>query len=68
MNVLLTDIKDQPNRPPAAPAYNERISEEINKNATDDRYIPSTEKAKKELGLRINYGLKESILMSIGKD
>ena len=41
---------------------------EINKNATDDRYIPSTEKAKKELGLRINYGLKESILMSIGKD
>ena len=25
-------------------------------------------KAKKELGLRINYALKESILMSIGKD
>ena len=36
MNVLLTDIKDQPNRPPAAPAYNERISEEINKNAQND--------------------------------
>jgi nucleoside-diphosphate-sugar epimerase len=41
---------------------------EINKNATEDRYIPSIEKAKKELGLRINYALKESILMSIGKD
>ncbi len=36
MNVLLTDIKDQPNRPPAAPAYNERISEEINKSAQND--------------------------------
>mgnify|MGYP006163506731 CR=1 FL=1 len=41
---------------------------EINKNATVDRYIPSIEKAKKELGLRNNYGLKESILMSIDVD
>ena len=36
MNVLLTDIKDKPTRPPAAPAYNERISEEINKSAQND--------------------------------
>ena len=41
---------------------------EINKNAIEDRYIPSIEKAKKELSLRINYGLKESILMSIDED
>ena len=38
---------------------------EINKNAIVDRYIPSIEKAKKELGLSNHYGLKESILMSI---
>lgn len=41
---------------------------EINKNAIEDRYIPSIEKAKKELSLRINYGLKESILRSIDED
>ena len=38
---------------------------EINNNAILDRYVPSLEKAKKELGLISNYGLKESILMSI---
>ena len=36
MNVLLTDIKDNPNRPPAAPAYNEGINDEITKNAQND--------------------------------
>jgi nucleoside-diphosphate-sugar epimerase len=38
---------------------------EINISTIEDRYIPSIEKAKKELGLTNNYGLKESILMSI---
>ena len=38
---------------------------ELNKDAIQDRYIPSIEKAKIELGLKIKYSLKESILMSI---
>ena len=38
---------------------------EFGNNTIQDRYIPSIEKAKKELGLSNNYGLKESILMSI---
>ncbi len=36
MNVLLTDIKDNPTRPPAAPAYNEGINDEITKSAQND--------------------------------
>lgn len=38
---------------------------EINISTIEDRYIPSIEKAKKELGLTNNYGIKESILMSV---
>jgi len=41
---------------------------EIDENANEDRYIPSIEKAKKELNLRINYGLEESILRSIDEN
>jgi len=37
----------------------------IGSNTFEDRYIPSIEKAKKELGLINNYGIKESILRSI---
>ena len=33
-----------------------------------DRYIPSIEKAKKELDLRINYNLKHSIYSTIKYD
>jgi nucleoside-diphosphate-sugar epimerase len=42
-------------------------SGKFNNNFIEDRYIPSIEKAKNELGLTNNYGLKESILRSIGK-
>jgi len=37
----------------------------IGSNTFEDRYIPSIKKAKKELSLINNYGLKESILRSI---
>lgn len=33
MNVLLTDIKDRPNRPPAEPAFNPSVERDINKSA-----------------------------------
>ena len=35
MNVLLTDIQDNPERLPAAPSYNEKVQEEI-KNSTKE--------------------------------
>lgn len=35
MNVLLTDITDNPNRPPAAPSFNPIIEEEINQKTKD---------------------------------
>jgi hypothetical protein len=35
MNVLLTEINDNPNRKPAAPAYNEAVEAEINKKTID---------------------------------
>jgi hypothetical protein len=38
MNVLLTEIKDNPKRPPAAPSYNDKIDEKIsNKSKRDPR-------------------------------
>ena len=36
MNVLVSDISDQPDRPPAAPSYNDNISDEINKTSKSD--------------------------------
>lgn len=33
MNVLLTEIDDNPNRKPAAPSFNPKVEEEINENA-----------------------------------
>ena len=38
---------------------------EPNNNSTVDRYIPSIEKAKSELGLSLGYGLEKSIRLSI---
>jgi nucleoside-diphosphate-sugar epimerase len=40
---------------------------ELNNNSTVDRYIPSIEKAKSELGLSLEYGLEKSIRLSINK-
>jgi len=35
MNVLLPQIQDEPNRPPAAPAYNATVEKEINKSTQE---------------------------------
>ena len=40
---------------------------EPNNNSIVDRYIPSIEKAKSELGLSLEYGLEKSIRLSINK-
>jgi len=45
--------------------FNVRIKSLKNRTKHVDRYIPSVEKANNELGLRNDYVLKESILMSI---
>ncbi len=47
--------------------FNVRIKSSENSTKHVDRYIPSVEKADNELGLRNDYELKESILMSINR-
>jgi len=45
--------------------FNVRTKSSENSTKHVDRYIPSVEKANNELGLRSDYGFKESILMSV---
>jgi dTDP-glucose 4,6-dehydratase len=47
--------------------FNVRIKSSENSTKHVDRYIPSVEKADNELGLRNDYELKDSILMSINR-
>ena len=45
--------------------FNVRIKSSENITKHVDRYIPSTEKAKKVLSLQVNYDLSQAILLSI---
>ena len=40
MNVMLTDYKDDPERPPAAPAFNPVVEADINQKAVDSELYP----------------------------
>jgi len=50
MNVLMNEYKENPNRKPAAPAYNEEIHEKINENAQS-----KNNKLYKNLGDNLNF-------------
>jgi len=45
--------------------FNVDITRTVNTSVSIDRYIPSTQKSKKILSLKENYGLKQAILLSL---